>query len=104
MIKLTSPYRKGTKVLQLRYFHPDRGAGNHGIDEVYGSKTANAVKRFQLIRGLTRDGICGPKIKAKLKSKLKVNIGGRDNLFPVGFRLYSFTLVCGFFQLRRREF
>ncbi len=30
-----------------------------------------AVKRFQLMNGLTADGIYGPKTKAKLKSKLK---------------------------------
>ncbi|MEG7380396.1 N-acetylmuramoyl-L-alanine amidase [Bacillus subtilis] len=77
MIKLTSPYRKGTKILQLQkalaalHFYPDKGAENNGIDGVYGPKTANAVKRFQLMNGLTADGIYGPKTKAKLKSKLK---------------------------------
>ena len=77
VIKLTSPYRKGTNILQLQkalavlHFYPDKGAKNNGIDGVYGPKTANAVKRFQLMNGLTADGIYGPKTKAKLKSKLK---------------------------------
>lgn len=77
VIKLTSPYRKGTNVLQLQkalaalHFYPDKGAKNNGIDGVYGPKTANAVKRFQLLNGLAADGIYGPKTKAKLKSKLK---------------------------------
>ncbi|MCO4850058.1 peptidoglycan-binding protein [Bacillus vallismortis] len=74
IIKLTSSYRKGTKVLQLQkasaalHFYPE--AKNNGIDGVYGPKTANAVKRFQLMNGLTAHGIYGPK-KAKLKSKVK---------------------------------
>ncbi|MEG7281026.1 peptidoglycan recognition protein family protein [Bacillus sp. 0909A] len=77
VIKLTAPYRKGTKVLQLQkalaalHFYPDKGAKNNGIDGIYGPKTANAVKRFQLMNGLKADGIYGPKTKAKLKAKLK---------------------------------
>ncbi|MFQ1026972.1 peptidoglycan-binding protein, partial [Bacillus subtilis] len=41
------------------------------IDSYYGPKTANAIKRFQLMNGLTSDGIYGPSTKAKLKSLLK---------------------------------
>ncbi|MBG9767509.1 N-acetylmuramoyl-L-alanine amidase [Bacillus vallismortis] len=52
-------------------FYPDKGAKNNGIDGVYGPKTANAVKRFQLMNGLTAAGIYGPQTKAKLKSKVK---------------------------------
>ncbi|PAE39695.1 N-acetylmuramoyl-L-alanine amidase, partial [Bacillus licheniformis] len=37
----------------------------------YGPKTANAVKRFQLMHRLSADGIYGPKTKAKLESLLK---------------------------------
>jgi murein L,D-transpeptidase YcbB/YkuD len=32
-------------------------------------KTANAVKRFQSVSGLTADGIYGPKTKAKIEEK-----------------------------------
>jgi N-acetylmuramoyl-L-alanine amidase len=33
-------------------------------------QTANAVKRFQSVSGLTADGIYGPKTKAKIEEKL----------------------------------
>ncbi|CAI6222825.1 N-acetylmuramoyl-L-alanine amidase [Bacillus sp. FSL M7-1004] len=74
--KVTSPMRKGDDVRQIQkalaalYFYPDKGAKNNGIDGVYGPKTANAVKRFQSVNGLTADGIYGPKTKAKLEEKL----------------------------------
>ncbi len=74
---MTSPMTKGTNVRQVQnalaalYFYPDKGAKNDGIDGVYGPKTANAVKRFQSVNGLTADGIYGPKTKAKIEEKLK---------------------------------
>ncbi|RJS57418.1 N-acetylmuramoyl-L-alanine amidase [Bacillus subtilis] len=75
--KVTNPMRKGDDVRRIQkalaalYFYPDKGAKNNGIDGVYGSKTANAVKRFQSVSGLTADGIYGPKTKAKLEEFLK---------------------------------
>lgn len=75
--KVTSPMRKGDDVRQIQkalaalYFYPDKGAKNNGIDGVYGPKTANAVKRFQSVSGLTAEGIYGPKTKAKIEAKLK---------------------------------
>ncbi|MGP9039111.1 N-acetylmuramoyl-L-alanine amidase [Bacillus stercoris] len=75
--KVTSPMRKGDdvrhiqKALAALYFYPDKGAKNNGIDGVYGPKTANAVKRFQSIYGLTADGIYGPKTKTKLETLLR---------------------------------
>ncbi|MEC0418257.1 N-acetylmuramoyl-L-alanine amidase [Bacillus subtilis] len=74
--KVKSPMMKGASVTQIQkalaalYFYPDKGAKNNGIDSVYGPKTANAVKRFQLMHGLSADGIYGPKTKAKLASLL----------------------------------
>lgn len=76
VIKVTKPLTKGTNVKQVQnalsalYFYPDKGAKNHGADGVYGPKTANAVKRFQSVSGLTADGIYGPKTKAKIEEKL----------------------------------
>ncbi|WP_369878241.1 N-acetylmuramoyl-L-alanine amidase [Bacillus sp. JNUCC-21] len=70
--KVTSPLTKGTAVKQIQtalaalYYYPDKGAPNNGIDGYYGPKTANAVKRFQLMNGLKADGIYGPKTKTKL--------------------------------------
>ncbi|MED1742103.1 N-acetylmuramoyl-L-alanine amidase [Bacillus swezeyi] len=77
ILKVTSPLTKGSKVTQVQtalaavYFYPEKGAKNHGIDGYYGSKTADAVRRFQSMHGLTADGIYGPKTKAKLAAELK---------------------------------
>ncbi|WP_218047970.1 N-acetylmuramoyl-L-alanine amidase [Bacillus licheniformis] len=77
VLKVTSPLTKGTKVTQVQtalaavYFYPDKGAKNNGIDGYYGPKTANAVKRFQSMYGLSQDGIYGPNTKAKLAAALK---------------------------------
>lgn len=75
--KVTNPMRKGDDVKQIQkalaalYFYPDKGAKNNGIDGIYGPKTANAVKRFQSMYGLTQDGIYGPKTKERLEALLK---------------------------------
>lgn len=80
---MTNPLTKGTAVKQIQtalavlYYYPDKEAKNNGIDGYYGSKTANAVKRFQSMYGLTADGIYGPKTKAKLEVfciKLNINM------------------------------
>ncbi|QNP15547.1 N-acetylmuramoyl-L-alanine amidase [Bacillus pumilus] len=77
IIKVTKPLIKGAGVKALQealaavYYYPDKGAKNNGIDGYYGPKTANAVKRFQLMHGLVADGIYGPKTKAKLEKALK---------------------------------
>lgn len=67
---------KGTAVRQIQealaalYFYPDKRAKNNGIDGYYGSNTANAVKRFQMMNGLNADRIYGPKTGAKLNALL----------------------------------
>ncbi|OIK22129.1 N-acetylmuramoyl-L-alanine amidase [Bacillus amyloliquefaciens] len=77
IFKVTNPLTKGTAVKKIQtalaalYYYPNKGAKNNGIDGYYGPKTANAVKRFQSMYGLTADGIYGPKTKAKLESLLK---------------------------------
>lgn len=76
IIKVTKPLTKGAGVKALQkalaavYYYPDKGAKNNGIDGYYGPKTANAVKRFQLMHGLAADGIFGPKTKKKLQNIL----------------------------------
>lgn len=73
IFKVKSPMMRGEKVTQIQkalaalYFYPDKGAKNNGIDGVYGPKTADAVRRFQLMHELTADGIYGPKTKEKLE-------------------------------------
>lgn len=45
------------------YYYPDKKAKNNGIDGYYGPKTADAVKRFQLMHGLAVDGIMVRRLK-----------------------------------------
>ncbi|WP_080872990.1 peptidoglycan recognition protein family protein [Oceanobacillus timonensis] len=67
------PYPSGSGVravqeaLASKYYYPNKGAKNNGIDGVYGPNTANAVKRYQSMHGLTVDGVYGPKTKASLE-------------------------------------
>lgn len=49
------------------FFYPDKKAKNNGIDGWYGAKTADAVRRFQLMHGLEADGVYGPKTKVALE-------------------------------------
>ncbi|MED5046526.1 N-acetylmuramoyl-L-alanine amidase [Bacillus siamensis] len=77
IFKVTSPLTRGEDVKQIQtalaalHYYPDKSAKNFGIDGAYGAKTANAVKRFQSMYGLSADGIYGPKTKAKLELLLK---------------------------------
>ncbi|MGM5472130.1 peptidoglycan-binding protein [Bacillus pumilus] len=77
ILKITKPLTKGSQVTAVQkalsslYFYPDKGAKNNGIDGYYGPKTANAIKRFQLMNGLAADGIYGPKTKNKMEQLLK---------------------------------
>lgn len=47
------------KNLARVYFYPDKDAKAHGCDGIYGPKTEDAVRRFQLMHELTADGIYG---------------------------------------------
>nr|WP_301287566.1 N-acetylmuramoyl-L-alanine amidase [Bacillus sp. 1735sda2] len=77
ILKVTKPLTKGSAVKAVQqalaavYYYPDKGAKNNGVDGYYGPKTADAVKRFQLMHGLVADGIYGPKTKVKLEKLLK---------------------------------
>ncbi|SCV42695.1 N-acetylmuramoyl-L-alanine amidase/locus_tag='BQ1740_3149') [Bacillus subtilis] len=77
IFKVKSPMMKGSSVTQIQkalaalYFYPDKGAKNNGIDGVYDPKTANAVRRFQLMHDLSADGIYGPKTRERIEALLK---------------------------------
>lgn len=68
------PTMSGVGVTQIQealasvHFYPEKGAKNNGIDGWYGAKTADAVRRFQLVNGLKADGDYGAKTRAKLDS------------------------------------
>ena len=59
--------RQLQNMLAKKYFYPEKGAKNNGIDGIYGAKTANAVRRFQSVNGLAQDGIAGKATYNKLK-------------------------------------
>ena len=59
--------RQLQNMLAKKYFYPDKGAKNNGIDGIYGAKTKNAVRRFQSVNGLAQDGIAGKATYNKLK-------------------------------------
>lgn len=71
------PYPSGSGVRAVQqalasvYFYPNKGAKNNGVDGVYGPNTADAVKRFQSMHGLTADGIYGPNTRKKLEREMK---------------------------------
>ncbi|MCY8950045.1 LysM peptidoglycan-binding domain-containing protein [Bacillus atrophaeus] len=75
--KVESPLMHSNAVEQIQtalaalHFYPDKKAKNFGIDSYYGPETADAVRRFQLMNGLSIDGIYGSKTKAKLEALLK---------------------------------
>lgn len=77
IFKVKSPMMHSAAVEQIQtalavlHFYPDKKAKNFGIDSYYGPKTADAVRRFQLMNGLKADGIYGPATKAKLEALLK---------------------------------
>ena len=71
------PYPSGAGVRDVQealasvHFYPDKGAKNNGVDGVYGPNTADAVKRFQSMHGLTADGVYGPNTRKKLEKAMK---------------------------------
>ncbi|PAY13472.1 N-acetylmuramoyl-L-alanine amidase [Bacillus sp. 7705b] len=77
IFKVRSPLTHSDAVKQIQtalaalHFYPDKKAKNFGIDSYYGPKTADAVRRFQSMYGLTQDGIYGPDTKTKLEVLLK---------------------------------
>lgn len=55
------------QALADKYFYPQKGARNNGVDGIWGSKTTDALKRFQSMNGLKADGIYGPSTKKSLE-------------------------------------
>lgn len=55
-----------TSVRKIQQALKDKGLDPGAIDGVWGRKTIAAVKQFQSQKGLTADGIVGPKTKAAL--------------------------------------
>ncbi|AMQ66575.1 endolysin [Bacillus phage Shbh1] len=68
------PFPRGSGVRTIQnalvsvYFFPDSSAPNRGVDGVFGPKTSDAVRRFQLMYmgSSEADGIYGPRTRAAL--------------------------------------
>lgn len=73
--KISTTLRRGSRgsdvtklqnALVRNNFYPNKRAKNNGVDGIYGGDTESAVKRYQLMNGLSADGIAGPKTLRKL--------------------------------------
>ncbi|MFL6138854.1 MAG: peptidoglycan-binding protein [Frankiaceae bacterium] len=82
----------GGYVVAVQSFLYARGVYSGNIDNIDGSVTTTAVKRFQGNNGLTQDGCVGPLTWAKMQSKLLnendnavAGLNGRPTVpFPYG--------------------
>lgn len=54
------------KAVQRMLMYLGYDVGDSGADGIFGSRTQNAVRRFQTVRGLTVDGVIGPETWAAL--------------------------------------
>lgn len=65
-------YTKSNQVKAMQEIINDFGYDCGTPDGVYGNKTVDGVRDFQRSRGLSTDGICGPKTIAKFKEYLSL--------------------------------
>lgn len=65
---------KGDEVKKLQTKLKELGFDCGIIDGDFGSKTQNAVINFQAERGLTKDGVCGPKTWAEIDAFAPYNV------------------------------
>lgn len=47
-------------------FYPNINASDNGVDGVYGMATEDAVRRYQIVHGLTTDGVAGSETLSSL--------------------------------------
>ena len=59
VLKLTSPYMRGTDVKELQKALKEQGYDPGQTDGIYGKKTERAVRRFQKAVGIKADGVAG---------------------------------------------
>ena len=69
----------GQEVKQIQQKLKAWGYYNGSVDGIFGSKTLEAVKRFQRKNGLTADGIVGSKTLAALGINSSSNSGKSSN-------------------------
>ncbi|MHC1696071.1 MAG: spore cortex-lytic enzyme [Eubacteriales bacterium] len=70
---------RGGEVTQIQTKLKNWGYYNGSVDGIYGSKTTEAVKKFQRTNGLTVDGICGPQTLNALGIAVSTSGGATSN-------------------------
>ena len=70
--------QSGTQVKQLQQALKNAGFDPGAVDGIFGAKTQNAVIRFQKAKGLTPDGLAGPKTLAALGLSFSNTTGSSD--------------------------
>ena len=85
-------YKKGSSgdvVKKIQQRLSDWGYYSGEIDGVYGSKTEEAVKKFQKVNGLTVDGVAGPATLAAIGLPSGASSGGSSSDVNLLARLIS---------------
>ncbi len=77
-------YRQGSSGTVVTQIQKKLEAGGYylaGVDGIYGSRTAAAVRRYQRDKGLKADGICGPETLSSLGIAVKEADSSGNNLY-----------------------
>lgn len=79
----------GEEVKQIQKKLKEWGYYDGGVDGIYGTKTFNAVKKFQRKNGLAVDGIAGEKTLSALGINTSSNSGSGNNVNNTDLNLLS---------------
>ncbi|NIK12748.1 peptidoglycan recognition protein family protein [Alkalibacillus almallahensis] len=86
-----SPGNSGESVRVLQQalvdnnFYPNIDAENNGVDGIYGPNTEDAVRRYQIMNGLTVDGIAGSETLTSLGLEARTSPEEEDDTGSVDF-------------------
>ena len=100
----------GSTVRQIQQKLTNWGYYNYTVDGIYGSRTVEAVKKFQRNNGLTADGICGSRTLSALgisegssQSSVDVNLLARLISAEARGEPYTGQVAVGAVVLNRME-
>ncbi|MBR6521679.1 MAG: spore cortex-lytic enzyme [Oscillospiraceae bacterium] len=100
----------GSTVRQIQQKLTNWGYYNYAVDGIYGSRTVEAVKKFQRNNGLTADGICGSRTLSALgisggssQSSVDVNLLARLISAEARGEPYTGQVAVGAVVLNRME-
>lgn len=90
ILKKTSPCMEGNDVKQLQTKLNALGYSCGSVDGLFGVKTENALKKFQLANGLEADGIFGPDCLAALNKSVEPdNVQDAEQEAAEPMRIYT---------------